>query len=200
MKRLHMVTVVGLAAAMPLLVLLMFAAGTVLAQEAPQGPACDATGKEAILLVCDYAGAARTAAHSADDSRIELNHSRISFETDDENYMQIELTFTNRGKAPFSEARPVYLAIDNEESGENYFRRILAGVDFRRLAPGKQLKFSEQLLVSSLRPGRYRVRLWIPQPDPSLQFNPAQNILLSNLRASDPATRLNELATFTLER
>ncbi len=94
-------------------------------------------------------------------------------------------------------AYAVYLAID-DESGNNYFRRQLANVDLRKVTPGKRLTFSERLLMPALRPGRYTVQLWIPRPDPSLQFDPAQNFLLSSRGMADPKSGLNKLATMTV--
>lgn len=221
MKQLRIRTILGRASRIALPVLLAVLASTAFGQAPPtaavsearpaaraaetrsltqSGPGnqsgCDVSGKDAIRIECDYTEAP-AAGRPGGEPRIVLKHSLISFETDDENYMRVELTFTNQGQTPVSEPRSVYLAID-DDSGRNYFRRALPGADLRKLTPGKHLMFSERLLVPVLLQGRYVVHLWIPSSDPALQFNPAQNLLLSNQGVAKPDTGLNQLATFSI--
>lgn len=164
-----------------------------------RGHECKSTGKSIIAIACDYVEAPLPAAEGENKPRIALNHLLLSFNTNRENYMRIELTFTNRGKIPFSDACIVYLAID-DASGHNFLRRVLPHVDFRRLRPGERLTFSERLLVGALLPGSYTVHLWIPDPNPSLKFNPDHNFLISSIGVPDEATGLNTLATFAIVR
>ena len=164
-----------------------------------QGLGCDVSGKGEILIDCDYADAPATALHPGSSLRIALKHSVISFQTDDENYMRVELTFANQGQTAVSDARSVYLAID-DDAGDNQFRRELPGVDLRKLTPGKRMTFSDRLLMAVLQPGRYTVHLWIPHFGPALESDPAQNFLLSSRGVADPKTGLNRLATFAVVR
>jgi hypothetical protein len=154
-------------------------------------------GKHEIKIERDYEAASATAENSADEPRIALLHSAFSFKTNNENWLRAELTFINAGTTRMSETRSIYLAID-DDSGHNFVRRVLPGVDFRSLAPGEQRVFTERLLIPALPSGHYKIELWIPNPDPALKFNLAYNFLLVNV--ADPKTGLNTLATFEVIR
>jgi len=158
---------------------------------------CDTAGKNEISIACNYAEPPVPGAIGNAEPVIVLNRTVLSFKTNEENFMRVELTFTNRGGIRVSDARSVYLEID-DNSGRNYLRRVVPGVDFRKLAPGKRLTFSDKLLIAVLPPGHYAVQLWIPNPDPSRKFNPAYNFLLSNPRVPNKRTGLNTLATFEI--
>jgi hypothetical protein len=158
---------------------------------------CETVGKEEITIACSYTATPHSASKDITTPRIVLNRIMISFEPKEESHMVVELTFTNEGATRISDARPTYLAID-DDTGQNYVRRVLQQVDFRKLAPGQRLGFSERLLVGSFRPGHYTIYLWIPNPDPALKFNPARNFLLSSEGVGDSATGLNMLARFTV--
>jgi hypothetical protein len=157
---------------------------------------CQAEAKE-ITLSCDFA--AMPAGEKNGDMRIVLNHAAFSFKTKNENWMNVELTFSNAAAAKMAEAPKVYLAVDDAE-GHNYIRRVLPHADLRSLAPGERQTFSDRLLIPALRPGSYVIHLWIPDPDPSLQFNSAHNFLLSSVGVPDRKTGLNTVATFTVVR
>jgi hypothetical protein len=158
-------------------------------------PLCRAEGKEEITIRCNYTEAPRPISSGFDKPRIVLNRMVLSFKTDEDSYMLVELTFTNGSTVPIT--RTVYLAID-DDAGRNYMRRPLPQVDFRKIAPGEQLKFSDRLLAPALRPGHYTIQLWIPNPDPSLKFDPLHNFLLSNAGMANPATGLNKLAVLAV--
>jgi hypothetical protein len=165
--------------------------------EPATGAGCEAAGKSAITIACDYAEAPVSAANINNEQRIVLNRAVLSFKTKDENYMRVELTFTNQGTSSILHSHAVYLAID-DKAGQNQLRRLLPHVDFRRLAPGGRLTFADQLLVGGLLEGHYTVYLWIPDPDPSLEFNAKDNLLLNSLGVPDQKTGLNKLATFVV--
>jgi Domain of unknown function (DUF4832) len=164
--------------------------------KSPDVAPCQAEGKE-ITLSCDFA--AMPADKTNGDTRIVLNHAAFSFKTKNENWMNVELTFSNAGAAKMVEAPKVYLAVDDAE-GHNYIRRVLPHADFHSLAPGEHQTFSDRLLVPALRPGSYVIHLWIPDPNPSLQFNSAHNFLLSSVGVPDQKSGLNTVATFTVAR
>jgi hypothetical protein len=130
---------------------------------------------------------------------IVLNRSALSFKTKEQSYLRIEPTFTNESRARIRDARAVYLAID-DDAGQNHLRRELWRVDFRRLDPGKPLTVFDQFLAGALMPGYYMVHLWIPSPEPSLEFDSARNLLLNSAGVPDPATGLNTLAVFKGDR
>lgn len=164
--------------------------------KSPDAALCHAESSE-ITLACDYE--AMTTPDANGEARIVLNHADFSFKTKRDNWMRVELTFSNAGAAKMAEARQVYLAVDDAE-GHNYIRRVLPHVDLRSLAPGEHQTFSDRLLIPALRPGSYVIHLWVPDPDPSLQFNSAHNLLLSSVGVPDRKTGLNTLATFTVVR
>jgi hypothetical protein len=171
-------------------------AGTGLPSMAAQArePGCDVSAGVEVLIRCDY----NQAPVATDrDPRLVLRHATISFQTDEENYMRAEFTFENPGKAALPALYPVYLSID-DESGNNYFRRRLPSVDLSKVTPGKQLTFSDHVVVPALRPGRYLVQLWILRPGLSPQFDPAHSFLLSSRGVADPESGLNKLATMTI--
>jgi hypothetical protein len=163
------------------------------------GPGCNFTGKTEITIVCDYDETPVPDKAGDSEPRIALNHAALTFKTREENYMRIELTFTNLGEVPVLGARSVYLGID-DDAGHNYVRRALLHVDFRRLVPGQRLAFTDRLLIAAFQPGRYTIHLWIPNPDPSLAFNPSHNYLLSNPGVGNKGTGLNTVATFKIVR
>jgi len=158
-------------------------------------PLCLAEGKEEITIRCNYTEVPRPISSGFDKPRIVLNRMSLSFKTDEDSYMLVELAFTNESTVPIT--RTVYLAIE-DDAGRNYMRRPLPQVDFRKIAPGEQLKFSDRLLAPALQPGHYTILLWIPNPDPSLKFDPLHNFLLSNAGMTNPATGLNKLAVLAV--
>jgi hypothetical protein len=166
-------------------------------QQVPSGTKCDVTGTTKITITCDYTPAPQDAHTSDAVPHIVLNHAMLSFETNDESHMKIELTFTNLSAAAFWEARTVFIAID-EPSGKNHVRRPLPQVDLHKLAPHQTLTFSETLLSPAFPRGDYVVHLWIPSADPALKFDAAHNLLLDNLGVPDSVTGLNTLASFTV--
>lgn len=113
--------------------------------------------------------------------------------------MRVELTFTNASEHAISQARTVYIAID-DESGQNHIRRQLPLVDFTKFVPGKPITFSEVLRAPAFQPGHYSIYLWIPSSDPSLKFDATHNFLLSNAGVPDEKSGLNTIATFTVTR
>jgi hypothetical protein len=163
----------------------------------PAPPMCETSGKKEITITCDYTVRPQSPPKNTNKPRIVLNRMALSFEANEESLMVVELVFANEGTTRMSDARTVYLAID-DDTGQNHVRRILPQIDFHKLAPGEQLTFSERLLIPAFRPGHYTIELWIPDPDPLLKFNPAHNFLISNVGVADPATGLNKLATFTV--
>jgi hypothetical protein len=163
----------------------------------PAPSRCEAAGRQEITIMCDYAAAPRAPSDDGKTTRIVLNRILISFEPTDESHMRVNLTFTNGGTTRISRAHTAYLVID-DDAGVNHVRRVLQQVDFRKIAPGQRLAFSEWLLISSFRPGHYTIYLWIPDPDPSLKFIAAHNLLLSSVGVADPQTGLNTLASFTV--
>jgi hypothetical protein len=185
------------------------AAGTfVSAKTAPQtsspnkpvgAPRCKAAGEAEISISCKYKAAPRAASQHGDEPRMVLLRATLSFGTVHESFLLINLTLENQGLNRISETRQVYLAID-DDAGHNHVRRVLPHVDFSKLAPGQRLTFSDRFLIGGFPAGHYTVQLWIPDPDPSLKFDPAHNFLLSSAGVADPTTGLNTLAEFIVKR
>jgi Domain of unknown function (DUF4832) len=160
-------------------------------------PACTEIPEDGkITLKCDYPST--TIANDSEATRILINHAFFSFETRDENYMQVELTFTNTGTEPVAEARDVYLEID-DDTRQNYVRRVLPSVDLRKLVLKRSLTFSSRILIGTFRPNHYTIYLWIPSSDPPLKFKHEHNLLLCNSGVADPVTGLNKIAEFTVQ-
>ncbi|HVB55987.1 MAG TPA: hypothetical protein VNE63_06065 [Candidatus Acidoferrales bacterium] len=160
-------------------------------------PQCKTAGDTHITITCRYK--AIHASANQGGPHIALNRFVVSFSTNDESLMRVDLTFTNEDTKPILEARTIYLAID-DAANHNYLRRILPQVDFRNLAPDKPRTYSDRLLAGSFRPGDYTFHLWIPSPEPSRKFSSADNFLLSSAGVPNPATGLNTLAEFTVRR
>ena len=137
----------------------------------PSQPRCETKGEEQIVITCSYRSALGPASHDKSRSRIAITRAVISFRPDESSKMRAELTFTNTGTGRSSDARTVYLEID-DNAGNNYVRRSLPTVDFRKLSPGKAVTFSEQLRVFAFPPGQYTIALWIPSSEAALKFNP----------------------------
>jgi hypothetical protein len=157
-----------------------------------------ATGKGPIVLRCTYAQADIAANHDT-KPRIILNSVSLSFTTDEDDDMFVDLVLTNEGTGAISEDWKAYLTID-DAAGQNYMRRLLSGVDFRKLVPGKSLRFSDRFLAPVLRPGRYTIGLWVPGSDPLLTLDTGHNLLLGNPDLGNPMTGLNALALLTVAR
>jgi len=168
------------------------------ASQPRSGPRCQTTGEDEITITCSYTAKPRASGNAKRELAVALNSARLSLKTNDANDMQAELTFTDIGSAPISDALTVYLAIDDDKAN-NYVRRVLPEVDFRKLTPGKPLTFSETLRIAAFPPGHYTIHLWIPDPDPTRKFNPAYNFLLRSVGVADPATGLNIVARFAVD-
>jgi len=162
------------------------------------GPECRASGRDQITIACNYPSKRGSESVGKVQPAIVLTRALLSFQPTDESNMRVELTFKNVGSAPISDTRTAYLSVDDAK--RNYVRRVLPHVDFRKLAPGQSLTFSELLLVGAFRAGNYTVHLWIPSSDETLKFDPSKNLLLGNKGVADPDTGLNTLATFTVTR
>jgi hypothetical protein len=158
---------------------------------------CDTVGKEEIMITCDYVATPDRSSEDSKATRIVLNRIMISFRPTDESHMHLDLTLTNESMTRLSDSRTPYLVID-DDAGQNHVRRLLPQVDFRKIAPGQRLTFSNWLLVGAFRPGHYTIYLWIPDADPSLKFSAAHNFLLSSVGVANPQTGLNTLAGFTV--
>jgi hypothetical protein len=164
---------------------------------AATAPRCEIAGKNEITIVCEYSAISSHAAIPSGEPKIVLNRAFLSFKTNTESQMRVELTFTNAEATQVSSARSVYLAID-DDSGQNYVRRVLPHIDLRKLTQDQPSAFSERLLTAAFQPGHYIIKLWIP--DPSEMFNPVHNWLLSSNGVPDRATGLNIVAKFTVAR
>jgi hypothetical protein len=167
--------------------------------QAPATSACEATGKTEIKIDCAYPASSDISTERQDAPRILLDHAVITFAPKHESHMQIQLTFTNESAVPFAASRTVYIAFD-DEAGQNHIRRPLPHVDFQKLVSGEPMTFSDQFLAPALQPGRYFVRLWIPDPNPALKFDAAHNFLLGNEGMADPSSGLNQVATVFVEK
>jgi hypothetical protein len=167
--------------------------------ESSTSPHCDTAGKKEITITCHYTASPAADSRSDKHPRIVLNDAVLSFKTNQDNHMHVELTFTNEGMNSISDSLPVYLAID-DDSGSNYVRRLLPHINLRNLAPGSQQAMSERLLVPALQPRHYIIRLWIPNPDPDLKFEPSHNFLLSSVGVPNQETGMNTIATFSVVR
>ena len=150
--------------------------------------------RDQITIACDYTQSA--ASTPPDGPRIILNDAFLSFETGSDNYMHLDLTFTNGGTSRIEENRKVYLEID-DDAGHNYMRRPLP-IDLSTLVPNAPLKISTRLLSGAFRPGHYIIYLWIPSSDASLKFSSAHNLLLSSVGVADRTSGLNKVADFTV--
>ena len=111
--------------------------------------------------------------------------------------MLVDLMFTNEGTKVPSAAYRIYLTIEDQD-GHNMVRRVLSKVDFSKLPPGKPVTFSERFLIGGFRRGRYTISLLIPNPDPTLKNNLANNIFLSNEGIANPVTGSNTIANFSV--
>ncbi len=161
-------------------------------------PECTTAKKnDEIAITCDYTEAV-TADKVDPQLRVVLDHALVSFKTKHDNYMRLELTFRNAGPNQVSEARVIYLQIDDDD-GHNCMRRILPAVDFRKLVPAEPLTFSTRLLSGAFRPGHYVINLWIPSSDPSLKLSSTHNLLLCSVGVGDASRGLNKIAEFTVE-
>jgi len=158
---------------------------------------CETAGREKITIVCEYTATPHPASDDIVTTRIVLNRIMVSFEPTEESHMRVDMTFTNGGTTRISHMYTSYLVIDND-AGQNHVRRVLQQVDFRKIASGERVTFSDRLLIGSFRPGHYTISLWIPNPDASLKFSAAHNFLLSSVGVADPKTGLNKLASFTV--
>jgi hypothetical protein len=166
--------------------------------KSPGTPKCSTSGEEQITITCTYTATPESASIGRHAPRVVLNRAVFSLEPKEECNMLVELTFTNDSSEPISARPTVYLAIDDDQA-RNYVRRPLPNVDFLKLRPGERQTFSDHLLIGSFRPIRYTIHLWIPDPDPSLKFNPEHDFLLSSVGVGDPVGGLNVLAQFTVK-
>lgn len=150
--------------------------------------------KAAITINCGYLPEKK---FSSTTARIAITHAEFTFDPKNESHMRLQITFINDSSHSFTEARSVYLAIDDNR-GQNVVRRMLPHVDFSKIKPRQAVTFSEVLLIPALSAGDYVIHLWIPSSDPTLQFDAKHNFLLRNSDVADFKRGLNSLATFTV--
>jgi len=162
------------------------------------GP-CHVEGKLEIAIDCLYEQAPAAVSMEQFQPPIILTRAKLWLRAKDDSRMRIDLTFALASPQVFSEARAVYLAID-DESSQNHLRRILPHVDFTKLVPGRAMTFSDTLRAPAFQPGHYTVYLWIPSPDSSLKFDSSRDFLLSNAGVPDVKSGLNTIATFDAVR
>jgi hypothetical protein len=163
------------------------------------GQRCHVEGKTEIAIACDYAEGPAAASNIHAEARIVLNRAVLWFKAKDDSRMRVDLTFTNAGKDAMKEARPVYLAID-DDTGQNHLRRLLPGVDMTKIAPGEHITFSETLRAPAFQSGHYTIELWIPSADPALKFDPTHNFLIASAGVPDEKSGLNTIASFAVVR
>jgi hypothetical protein len=157
---------------------------------------CETESYDKINLNCEYA-AATTSDKPSGQSCIAINRAAIAFETKHDNVLSLDLTVT--AVARNSQEQTVYIEIDGD-SGDNFIRRPLPLVDFRKLEPGTPLTFTQRLRVPALQPDHYIIYLWIPSTDPALKFSAEHSLLLSNPGVAEKKLGLNKLAAFTVKR
>lgn len=157
---------------------------------------CHTDVQDEVTIACNYKIAPSST--TVNNSRVALDRAVISFQPEDSSNLLAELTFTNIGSAAVSDSPTVYLEID-DNAGNNYVRRALPTVDFRKLVPGQAQTFSERLRVAAFPPGSYTIALWIPSSEAALKFNAAHNFLISSEQVPDPKTGLNVLCKFSVK-
>jgi hypothetical protein len=162
-------------------------------------PNCQINGTREISISCDYTPLSPSPAPGTGAPRIAINHAALSFRTGDDNWANVNLAFTRLDSTPVTEERTVYIEFD-DDSGNNFIRRVLPSVDFRTLAKGRKTEFSEKLLIGNLLPGHYWVSLWIPSTDPSLKFDIQHNYLICSAGVPDQKSGLNRIAGFSVVR
>lgn len=158
---------------------------------------CSSSSDKEIKLVCKYH--ALPEPPTSTEVGIALISAAISFELRHESHMQVDLTFTNRGKVRSYGDYDVFLVIDDEKA-KNHLRRLLPHVSLRGLEPGKPVKFSETLLAPAFSPGDYAIYLWIPSAEPGERYNFSKNLLLQSAGVARGETGLNAIATFRSKR
>jgi len=161
-------------------------------------PICQIIGTQKMHITCTYSAISRSHNEGPTDERIVLNRAVFSFETKGDDFMTADLTFTNEGAKVPTARYTVYLTIEDAE-GRNMVRRVLSKMDFRSLTPGESVTFSERCLIGAFRPGRYAISLLIPNPDPTLKNDLANDVFLSSEGVPNRATGLNTIAHFTVE-
>jgi hypothetical protein len=169
------------------------------AVNSPPVPECRIAGKGEISIVCNYQSIPQSRLENKKAPCIALNRIVLSFKTGHDSRMHVNLTFTNEGVTRISDARPVYLAIDDER-GRNHLRRVLPHTDLTAIKPGQTLTFQNTLIAPAFSQGHYTIFLWIPASDSSLKFDSAHNLLLHNKDVANPETGLNSLAAFEVLR
>lgn len=163
------------------------------------GPQCEVTQAEEMTILCTYAPAPPPSSGPKDAVRIVLNRAKLSFETDHESHMLVELEFTNEGRTRLLSVPTLSLAIDGD-TGRNLVRRGLPHVDLSKIQSGERLGFSDRFLVGAFPSGHYTISLLISNSGSSPGSNPANLILLSNSGVADASTGLNRIADFTVKR
>lgn len=155
---------------------------------------CKVVTKHEVDLDCSFEAAPHEAAQGP---QIWLKRVSLSFEVNDENYLNMRLQLANPGARRFLERRSVYLEI-NDARGKNYLRRLLPHVDLTSIQPEESRAFDEKLLVAALLPGDYTISLWIPSSQSGQTYDRTQNYLLVGKGIANTDTGLNDLAQLTV--
>jgi hypothetical protein len=167
------------------------------ADKASESP-CATTGQRVITITCAYSEG-RDSSEQNNGLPIAVKSFVVSFNPKDEGPITIELTFANVGMQALSKARPVYLAVDDEE-GKNYFRRELKQIDLQTIEHGQTVTFREEQLIASFPQGHYTFHLWMPSNEPGQKFDARYNALLANQDLAETSSGLDRLAEFSVVR
>jgi hypothetical protein len=159
---------------------------------------CATTGQRVITITCAYPSGPGSAAQN-NGLPIAIKNFMVSFNPKEEGPITIELTFANVGNEAVQHARPVYLAVDDEE-GKNYFRRELKEVDLANIASGQTMTFREEQLIAAFPQGHYFFHLWMPSNELAQTFDFRYNALLANEGLAETGSGLDRLADFTVVR
>ena len=105
--------------------------------------------------------------------------------------MNLNISLRNDGFAAMYNPRPVYLVLLGQTSR---YEIPVTNVDPRRWGPGQEHTLAVTADVPvSIRPGTYRLGLWLPDAYTSLRNNPAYSVRLANTNVWDAATGINIL-------
>ena len=104
--------------------------------------------------------------------------------------LKIKLSLRNLGYAPFYNARNVELILKSEN--DTYVAKL--PVDPRFWQPNKLIEIDQNIaLPLNILPGKYKLYLFLPAPEPSIHDRPEYAVRLANIACWDESTGYNNL-------
>jgi len=123
--------------------------------------------------------------------RLALVSAKLPNEVSIDEDMVTEIKITNRGYAPLYNHKTTSLVLKNISNGE--LHQFILPVDMRTCKPNSELTINNQVKVTGVPPGDYRVYLKLADKSETLKNRKEFSVRLANKKVWEEVTGMNDL-------